>query len=64
MEPQDEKQGKQTSTPTSAVEHVAGAHRLIKALQERIGRHPELEEAVHNLEMALSALTVKTGGML
>jgi len=48
----------------AAAEHVAGAHRLMKALQKRIGTHPELEEAVHNLEMALSALTVKTAGML
>ena len=48
----------------AAAEHIAGAHRLIKALQKRIGTHPELEEAVHNLEMALSALTVKTAGLL
>jgi len=47
-----------------AAEHIAGAHNLLKNLQARIGEHPELEEAITRLEMALSALTVRTGGML
>ena len=47
-----------------ATEHVEGAQNLLKALQERIGEHPELEEAITKLEMALSILTVKTAGML
>jgi hypothetical protein len=49
---------------TPAVEHVAGAHHLLKALQHKIGEHPELAEAITKLEVALSILTVKTGGML
>lgn len=53
------------NAPTSpAAEHVEGAHTLLKSLQERIGEHPELEEAITKLEMALSILTVKTAGML
>ena len=48
----------------TAVEHVAGAHHLLKTLQEKIGQHPELAEAITKLEVALSILTVKTGGML
>lgn len=47
-----------------AVEHVAGAHRLMKTLQEQVGEHPELTEAIRNLEMALSILTVNTAGLL
>jgi hypothetical protein len=49
-----------------AAEHVAGAHHLLKALREKLSveKHPELEEAIQRLEMALSVLTVKTGGML
>ena len=47
-----------------ATEHLEGAHSLLKSLQERIGGHPELEEAITKLEMALSILTVKTAGML
>jgi Lon protease-like protein len=47
-----------------AVEHVSRAHELLQALRKRIGEHPELAEAVVNLETALSILTVKTGGML
>lgn len=47
-----------------AMEHVEGAHNLLKSLRARIGEHPELTEAITRLEMALSALTVNTGGML
>ena len=46
------------------VEHVSSAHELLRALQKRIGEHPELAEAIVKLETALSILTVKTGGML
>ncbi|HEX3351555.1 MAG: hypothetical protein ACRD3H_01530 [Terriglobales bacterium] len=47
-----------------ATEHVAGAHGLLSALRERIGEHPEIGQAIHQLEMALAILEVKTGGML
>jgi hypothetical protein len=47
-----------------AVEHVEGAHNLLKSLRARIGEHPELSEAITRLEMALNALTLNTGGML
>ena len=51
---------------TDAAQHVAGAHQQLKTLRDRLGilnRHPELEEALTKLEMALSALSVSTGGM-
>ena len=47
-----------------AVEHVTKANNLLKALQEKIGEHPEIGQAIHNLEMALAVLEVQTGGML
>jgi hypothetical protein len=47
-----------------AADHVAGAHQLLKALQDRIGEHPEIGQAVHKLEVALAILEVQTGGML
>ena len=47
-----------------AVEHLSGAHELLKSLQEKLGTHPELEEAIVKVEMALSILTVKTAGLL
>jgi hypothetical protein len=53
-------------TPADAVQHVASAHQQLKTLRERLGilnKHPELEEALTKLEMALSALSVNTGGM-
>ena len=47
-----------------AAEHVAAAHQLLKALQEKVGEHPEIGQAVNKLEMALAILGVRTGGML
>jgi hypothetical protein len=51
------------SSPHPAIEHVTGAHERLKTLREKVGEHPELTEAIRSLEMALSILTVKTGGM-
>jgi len=45
-------------------EHVARAHDLLKALQDKIGKHPEIGQAIHKLETALAILEVQTGGML
>jgi hypothetical protein len=50
--------------PSPAAEHIAGAHELLRALQQRIGEHPELAAAILKLENALNLLTVKTGGLL
>lgn len=47
-----------------AAEHVAAAKQLLKALQAKVGEHPEIREAVNKLEMALAILGVQTGGML
>ncbi len=47
-----------------AARHVAEAHRKLSGLRQRLEKHPELEEAIANLEMALSILTTKTAGML
>jgi hypothetical protein len=48
----------------NAAQHVAEAHRILSALQLPLDKHPELEQAIDNLEMALSILTTKTAGML
>ncbi|HLX83632.1 MAG TPA: hypothetical protein VKR59_07030 [Terriglobales bacterium] len=47
-----------------AAEHVASAHKLLKQLQQRVGAHPELGEAITKLEMALNSLALQTGGLL
>jgi hypothetical protein len=47
-----------------AAEHVARAHDLLKALQDKIGKHPEIGQAIHKLQTALAILEVQTGGML
>ncbi|MGA2390786.1 MAG: hypothetical protein ABSF97_17610 [Candidatus Sulfotelmatobacter sp.] len=47
-----------------AAGNVASAHKILKALQEKIGPHPEIGEAITKLEMALNTLAVNTGGVL
>jgi hypothetical protein len=55
---------KPEQNPTEAAEHVASAHKILKDLQQKLGNHPELGEAITKLEMALSTLAVRTGGLL
>ena len=56
------------STPapdkTPAAVHIAEARDLLHELRGQLGQHPELEEAIQKLELALSALTIQTGGLL
>jgi chromosome segregation ATPase len=47
-----------------AVEQIAEAHRRLTALRQQLDKHPDLEAAIERLELALSILTTKTGGML
>jgi hypothetical protein len=55
---------KPNPSQNSAAEHVADAHKLLNSLREQLGHHPELDEAIRKLELALSALTLQTGGLL
>ncbi len=47
-----------------AAKHIAEAHRLLSGMRLRLDKHPDLEQAIDNLEMALSILTTKTAGLL
>ncbi len=47
-----------------AAEYVADAHRRLTALRQQLDKYPDLEAAIERLELALSVLTTKTGGML
>lgn len=49
---------------TEAEAHIKSAHQILKALQKKIGEHPEIGAAITRLEMALNVLAVETGGML
>jgi hypothetical protein len=60
----DSKPNAESGQQSDAIQHVAEAHRLLRALQLPLDKHPELEKAIDNLEMALSILTTKTAGML
>jgi len=53
-----------TPQPPDPIEPVSEAHQLLKGLREKLDEHPDLEEAITKLELALSILTTKTGGML
>lgn len=64
MNPQDAPEPKQDRLPTEVVQHVAQAHGLLKNLQEKLDEHPELDQAIEKLEMALSVLTTQSGGLL
>lgn len=64
MEPKSDGPQGGEQPQSEPVQHIAGAHHLLKTLREKFGAiHPELDEAITKLELALSALTVNTGGM-
>jgi hypothetical protein len=54
---------KPEATPNAA-EYVAEAHRRLTSMRKELDKHPDLEAAIERLELALSVLTTKTGGML
>jgi hypothetical protein len=53
-----------TTLPTDVTQHVTTARERLIALREELKDHPDLERAIEDLELALSALTMKTGGLL
>ena len=53
-----------TPNGKQATEHVTAAHSLLQELRNEVKQHPKLEDAILRLEMALSLLTTKSGGML
>ncbi len=62
METPNERKPDHESTHAEA--HIRSAHQILKALQEKIGEHPEIGAAITKLEMALNDLAIQTGGLL
>ena len=62
METQSERNPE--SNPAKAEAHIKSAQQILKALQEKIGEHPEIGAAITKLEMALNDLAVQTGCLL
>ena len=58
----DEKSGHEENP--QAAEYVAEAHQRLTVLRQQLDKHPDLEAAIERLELALSILTTRTGGML
>jgi hypothetical protein len=54
----------ENSSAPQVADHVAEAHRRLSVLRQQLDTYPDLEIAIERLEMALSILTTKTGGML
>jgi hypothetical protein len=52
------------SKTQDVAKQVTEAHSLLLTLRERLEKHPELEDAIRRLEIALEQLTLQTGGML
>ncbi|MBZ5688615.1 MAG: hypothetical protein LAP86_26670 [Acidobacteriia bacterium] len=50
--------------PNNAEAHIRSAHEILKALQKKLGEHPEIGAAITKLEMALNDLAIQTGGVL
>ncbi len=64
MSPDPPAESLKPSHDPRAIENVAEAHRILSGLRQQLDKHPDLDEAIAKLEMALSVLTTKTGGML
>jgi Lon protease-like protein len=64
MVPQNSSEPKPDELQPDATRHINEAHDLLQTLRKRLGTHPELEEAIEKLEMALSILTAESGGLL
>jgi hypothetical protein len=62
---QNAQSGNTQSQAAEPVQDVAHAHQLLKGLSEKLSleHHPELQEAITTLELALNKLTIDTGGM-
>jgi hypothetical protein len=52
------------TSPNDATQHVTTARERLIALRRELKDHPDLERAIEDLELALSALSMKTGGLL
>ena len=61
---ESQKESNPEQDPTQAAAHIASAHQILKTLQEKLGKHPEIGAAITKLEMALNILEVRTGGLL
>ena len=52
------------SNPAKVEAHIRSAAEILRALQAKIGNHPEIGAAITKLEMALNDLAIQTGGLL
>jgi hypothetical protein len=64
MAPEEKASPENPEQNPNAAEYVAEAHQRLTSLRQQLDKHPDLEAAIERLELALSVLTTRTGGML
>jgi hypothetical protein len=64
MAPEEKPSQANAGPNPQAAEAVAEAHRRLTTMRKQLDKHPDLEAAIERLELALSLLTTRTGGML
>jgi hypothetical protein len=64
MAPEEKPPQSNAAANPRAAEYVAEAHRRLTTMRKELNKHPDLEAAIERLELALSLLTTRTGGML
>ncbi len=63
----DSPEKREPVSPSDAAKHVDSARQLLTELHRKHDwrdKHPEIQQAITELEMALNILTIKTGAML
>ena len=63
MDPRNEPDRK-VAPIADASNHLTEAKSALAKLREKFGEHPELDDAIERVEMALAILTSHSGGML
>ena len=63
MDPQNTSDRK-VAPIADASNHLTEAQSSLTKLREKFGEHPELDDAIERVEMALAILTSHSGGML
>ncbi len=64
MDPQNASDRNVAPIVADASSQLTKAKSSLTRLREKLGQHPELDDAIERVEMALAILTSNSGGML
>ena len=54
MSPESPEENPIPNHDPGAAEHVAEAHRILSGMRQQLDKHPDLDEAISKLELALA----------